>query len=63
MSPRGMLFALLGFLGIAAVVPIWEFFIGPRVGGYPVEVQFIAALTLPAMIAIYLASQLSPGGA
>jgi len=57
-----MLFALLGFLGLVAVVPIWRYFIGPRASGFPVEVQFLAALTLPATIAIYLASQVSPGG-
>jgi hypothetical protein len=58
----GILFALLGFLGLVAVVPIWRHFIGPRASSFPVEVQFLAALTLPATIAIYLASQLSPGG-
>lgn len=57
-----MLFALLGFLGLVSVVPIWRHFIGPRTAGLPVEVQFLAALTLPATVAIFIASQVSPGG-
>lgn len=62
MRAPGMLFALLGFFGLVAVVPIWTHFIGPRATGYPVEVQFLAALTLPATVAIFIASQVSPGG-
>lgn len=62
MRAAGFMFALFGFLGLVGAVPIWQHFVGPRASAYPLEVQFLAAMSLPATIAIFLASQLGPGG-
>lgn len=63
MSPYRILFALLAFLGLVAVVPIWMHFTGATyLSGLPVEVQFLANMTLPVLAALLLASWLDPGG-
>jgi hypothetical protein len=57
-----MLFALLAFLGLVAATPLFMHFSGPRVSGLPLEVQFLAGITFPAVIAVWLADTLAPGG-
>jgi hypothetical protein len=56
-------FALVGFLALVAVVPAWMFFVRDyqAIGGLPTEVQFLAALSLPAVALLFLASWLQPG--
>lgn len=65
MSPYRILFALVGFFGLVGIVPIWLQFSTTRVANssLPVEIQFLAAISLPAVVAMWLASQLDPGGA
>lgn len=55
-------FALLGFLGLVAVVPVWVHFYDAYSGPLTTEAEFLAGLILPMMIALFLASWVQPRG-
>nr|ADE29189.1 hypothetical membrane protein [uncultured virus] len=54
------LFALFGF---AVVLPPWGHFISTYTSNLPIEGQFFAALVLPVLAALFVASWIDPGGA
>lgn len=55
-------FALLAFLAFVAVMPPWMWFLNHYSAGLSPETAFIAQLTLPAMVGLFIASWLDPGG-
>lgn len=56
-------FALLGVLLIAALTPPWIWFVNEYTGNLGTAAQFIAQFILPAMLLLFLASWVDPGGA
>jgi hypothetical protein len=55
-------FALIAFFGLVGVVPVWVHYLdvfGPQL---TTESQFLAALSLPAVVLLFLASWLQPRG-
>lgn len=56
-------FAILGVLLIAAVTPPWVWFVDQHAGEFGMAARFIAQLVLPAMLLLFLASWIDPGGA
>lgn len=63
MSPFRVPFALLGFLGIVAVVPVWMWFLTshPAASALTVQDQFLATMVLPVLAALFIASWIEPG--
>lgn len=55
-------FALLAFFGLVGVVPVWVYYLDSYTTQLPTEVQFLATLTLPAVVLLFLASWLQPRG-
>jgi hypothetical protein len=55
-------YALVGFLAFVAIVPAAMYFLRdyPAISGLPIEVQFLAGLTLPAMALLFIGSWLQP---
>jgi hypothetical protein len=60
MSPYRLPLALLTFIGIVALAPVWMHYIGTATSLKPAD-QLLAGLTLPAFALLYLASWLNPG--
>lgn len=52
-------FALLTFFAIVAVIPAWMWFLGNYTAGLPTEARFLAQLSLPALVAMFVASWVS----
>lgn len=64
MKPFDVPFALLGFLGFVAVVPVWMWFTTqhPAIEQLQMEARFLVQFSLPASLLFYLASWFGPGG-
>lgn len=54
--------ALIAFLGIVMVIPVWMWFKSTYQPDLPMETAFIAGMVLPATVALFIAGWLSPGG-
>jgi hypothetical protein len=54
MSPFRFPLALVAFLGVVMVVPVWVWFVSNYGGALTVQGQFLAGLTLPGAILLYL---------
>ena len=62
MKPWSIGFALLAFLMIGAVAPVWYYFVtsSPGVQGLSMESQFLASFALPAVLLLFLGGWLAP---
>ena len=58
-------FAILAFLGLVAVAPIWFWFVGnyPSVSQMSAESQFLVNIMFPALVLLFLASWMEGGAA
>lgn len=65
MRPERFPLALMGFFAFVAVVPVWGYFVYTYMNfnSLPVEFTFLATLSLPAALLLYLAGWINPGGA
>ena len=52
---------LFGLAGIGVVAPVWLFFLETRMSSLPTHIQFFAALPLPLLAALLVASWIDPG--
>jgi len=58
-------FAILGFLGLVAVAPVWFWFVDnyPSVSQISPESQFLVNIVFPALVLLFLASWMEGGPA
>jgi len=61
MSPYRFPLALFTFFGLVAVVPVWVWWLTNHTAGLKPASQFLAGLTLPGFILLYLAGWLDSG--
>lgn len=64
MRPVVAIVALLSFLGVVAVTPVWMHFTHshPAIAELPVQTRFMIQLVLPVFAMLLLASWFGPGG-
>jgi hypothetical protein len=55
-------FALFTLLGIIGTAPIWVWYLDNHTAGLTPESRFLALLVLPALVLLFIASWLQPGG-
>lgn len=60
MNPLEVPLALFAFFGFVAVVPVWMWFVSNYSSSLPPEATFLAQLTLPATVMLFLASWFQP---
>ena len=63
MNPYTLPIALVAFLSFAVIMPVMFYFLNTHAPGLPAEVQFLAYLVPIALVALYIAGWVQPGGA
>lgn len=61
MNPLNFPLAILGVVSLVAIIPVWTWFLGEYTSGLPTEVQFLAGITLPALVVLFGVSWVEPG--
>lgn len=62
MNPLRLPLALFTFLAIGALMPVALYFVDEYTIGLSAETTFIASMAIPAMVLLFAASWLQPGG-
>lgn len=60
MNPFKFPFAMFAFLGFVMVVPAWMWFLQSYPTQLSTEGEFLAAMMLPALVALWIVSWLQP---
>lgn len=58
MNAKGLLVAIIAFIGIVTVMPIWE---AADTGSLPLEQEFLAGLVISGALLLFIASWILPG--
>jgi len=59
MSPFRFPLAMLSFFGVVAIAPVWVWFLNNHLNSVPPAGRFIAGLSLPGFVLLFIAGWLS----